>query len=49
MFAVTHLCQRPTLGAFLLPMVFLALGPIRAHASAASTSTTLAITADVSA
>ncbi len=49
MFAVTHLCQRPTLGAFLLPMVFLALGPIRAQASTAPTSTTLAITADVSA
>jgi Chitobiase/beta-hexosaminidase C-terminal domain/FG-GAP-like repeat/Bacterial Ig-like domain (group 3) len=48
MFAVTHLYPRRTLGAFLLAIVFLAIGPSRAHASAATTSTTLAITADVS-
>jgi hypothetical protein len=45
MFAVTHLCRRPTIGAFLFPIVFLALGPSRAQASAAITSTTLAISA----
>ena len=49
MFAVTHLYPRRTLGAFLLAIVFLAIGPSRAQASAVTTSTTLAITADASA
>src|SRR5580704_3420946 len=48
MFAVTHLYPRLTLSAFLL-IVFLAVGPYSAHASAATTSTALEITADASA
>jgi hypothetical protein len=49
MFAVTHLYPRPTLGAFLLSIVFLALGPSLGLAAAAATSTTLAITASATA
>jgi hypothetical protein len=49
MFAVTHLYPRPTVSAFLLPLVLLAFGPSQARATATATSTTLAITAGATA